>query len=98
MGFVKYWAVRSGLAAVIMSMALVAACSSTPTAPTPPPPPPPPVANAPTLSCVEGISRSTVNAAGMTLDFDAPPVTGGQGTVNVTCSPGLRLELPDRHD
>ncbi len=93
MGFVKYWAVRSGFAAVIMSIALVVACSSTPTAPTPPPPPPP-VANPPTLACVEAISRSTTNAAGMTLDFDAPPVTGGQGTVNVTCSPGSGSSFP----
>ena len=49
---------------------------------------PPPVANPPTLACVEGISRATVNAAGVALDFDTPPVTAGQGTVNVTCSPG----------
>jgi lysophospholipase L1-like esterase len=30
----------------------------------------------------------------MTLDFDAPPATGGQGAVNVTCSPGSGSSFP----
>ena len=78
---VKYWAVCSALVA---TMVLGAACSS-PTTPTPPPPPP--VANPPSLTCGEGISRATVNPDGVTVTFDAPPVTAGQGTVSVTCSP-----------
>jgi lysophospholipase L1-like esterase len=93
MVFVKYWAVRSSLAVAVMSVALAAACSKTPTSPTPPPPPPV-VTSPPSLACVEAISRSTTNAAGMTLDFDAPPVSGGQGTVNVTCSPGSGSSFP----
>ena len=81
---VKSWALRSAL---VVTLALAATCSS-PTTPTPPPPPPPPpVANPPTLECVEGVSRATVNAAGMAVSFDTPPVTGGQGSVNVVCSP-----------
>ena len=46
-------------------MALGAACSS-PDGADSAAPPPPPVANPPSLTCVEGISRATVNAAGMT--------------------------------
>jgi lysophospholipase L1-like esterase len=30
----------------------------------------------------------------MTLDFDSPPVTDGQGTVNVSCSPGSGSSFP----
>lgn len=90
----KHWASRSGLAGVAAILLVAGACSKTPTAPTPPPPPPPPVANPPSLACVEAISRSTINAAGMTLDFDTPPVTDGQGTVNVTCSPGSGSSFP----
>jgi lysophospholipase L1-like esterase len=30
----------------------------------------------------------------MTLDFDTPPATAGQGTVNVTCSPGSGSNFP----
>jgi lysophospholipase L1-like esterase len=80
---VKYWAICCALAA---TTALGAACS-TPTAPTPPPPPPPPVANPPSLSCGDGISRATVNPAGVAVTFDAPQVTAGEGAVTVTCSP-----------
>lgn len=94
MSFMKYWASHSGLAGVAAILLVAGACSKTPTAPTPPPPPPPPVANPPSLACVEAISRSTINAAGMTLDFDTPPVTDGQGTVNVTCSPGSGSSFP----
>jgi len=78
---------------IALTLALGAACSS-PTAPTPPPPPPPPVADAPSLSCIEGISRATVNAAGMAVSFDAPPVTGGQGSVTVACSPSSGETFP----
>jgi lysophospholipase L1-like esterase len=80
---VKYWAICCALAA---TTALGAACS-TPTTPTPPPPPPPPVANPPSLSCGDGISRATVNPAGVAVTFDAPQVTAGEGAVTVTCSP-----------
>ena len=87
--------VQSWVIGVAMSvtLALGSACS-TPTAPTPPPPPPPPVAEPPSLSCVEGISRATVNATGMAISFDSPPVTGGQGSVSVTCSPASGETFP----
>ena len=84
MSSVKSWAIRFMLIAVLAASG--AACS-TPSTPTPPPPPPPPPAAPPTLSCVEGISRATVDAAGLAVNYDTPTVTGGQGTVNVTCSP-----------
>ena len=84
MGFVKSWAIGSALA---VTLVLGNACSKTPTAPTPPPPPPPPVANPPTLSCGPTIVRSTTNAAGMAVTFDTPPVTGGEGSVTVNCTP-----------
>lgn len=91
---VKFWATRYGLGVALVLVALLSACSKAPTAPDPPPPPPPPVANPPSLACVEGISRATVNAGGMTLDFDAPPVTGGEGSVTVACSPGSGSNFP----
>lgn len=91
MGIVKSWVIG---VAITLTLALGAACSS-PTAPTPPPPPPPPpVAEAPSLSCGEGISRATISAAGMAVSFDAPPVTGGQGSVNVSCSPASGETFP----
>ncbi len=81
---VKSWALRSAL---VVTLALAATCSS-PTTPTPPPPPPPPpVALPPALFCVDGVSRATGNAAGMAINFDTPALTGGQGSVTVTCSP-----------
>jgi lysophospholipase L1-like esterase len=80
---VKSWALLCGL---VVTLTLGATCSS-PTTPTPPPPPPPPVADPPTLACGEGVSRATVNAAGLAVSFDAPPVTGGEGSVSVTCAP-----------
>jgi lysophospholipase L1-like esterase len=82
MSFVKYWAVR---AALLATLGFAAACNTT--APTPPPPPPPPPASPPTLTCGEGLSRATVNATGVAVNFDTPPVTAGEGTVNVSCSP-----------
>jgi len=92
MGFMKSWVIGSALAAMLV---LGAACSKTPTAPTPPPPPPPPpVANPPSLSCVEGISRSTVNAGGLAISFDTPPVTDGQGSVTVACTPSSGTMFP----
>ena len=90
MGNVQSWVIGVAMA---LTLALGAACSS-PTAPTPPPPPPPPVADAPSLSCGEGISRATVNAAGMAVSFDTPPVTGGQGSVSVSCSPSSGETFP----
>ena len=83
------------LIAFVMTVGLGAACSKTPTAPTPPPPPPPPpVANPPSLACVEGISRATVNAGGVAVSYDTPPVTDGQGSVMVTCSPSSGETFP----
>ena len=76
----------------LVMLALVASCSS-PTAPTPPPPPP--VAEAPKLSCqLDGIGRATTSAGGMTVSYDTPSVTGGQGTVNVSCSPASGNNFP----
>src|SRR4051812_12602755 len=74
---------------------LAAACSKAPTAPTPPPPPPPPpVADAPTITCGAGINRATVNAAGMAINYDTPPVEKGQGSVSVTCTPPSGQTFP----
>ena len=71
----------------LIVLALAFACSS-PTTPTPPPPPPPPVADPPSLSCpAEGVSRATVNTTGMNVSYDTPPVSGGQGSVTVSCAP-----------
>lgn len=77
------------VAAWVVCLALVTAvsCSKSPTAPTPPEPPPPPVGNPPSLTCGDGISRATVNAAGMTVNFDSPTVSDGQGSVTVSCTP-----------
>jgi lysophospholipase L1-like esterase len=84
MSSVKSWAIRSALIAVL---AVSSATCSTPSTPTPPPPPPPPPAAPPTLSCEEGISRATINASGVAVSYETPKVSGGEGTVNVTCSP-----------
>jgi lysophospholipase L1-like esterase len=94
MKFVKYCASGFLSAAALVLALNGAACSKTPTAPTPPPPPPPPVANPPSLSCVEGISRSTTSANGMPLSFDAPTPSDGQGSVTVTCNPGSGTTFP----
>jgi lysophospholipase L1-like esterase len=73
-------------ASVLALLVFAASCSSSnPTTPTPPPPPP--VADAPSLSCVEGVSRATVSTSGMPVSYDTPPVSGGQGSVSVSCSP-----------
>ena len=84
MSCVKSWAIRSVLIAVL---GLFGAACNSPSTPTPPPPPPPPPADPPSLTCVEGISRATVNANGVAVNYDTPPVTGGQGSVTVTCAP-----------
>jgi lysophospholipase L1-like esterase len=94
MDLVKYCALRTGLAGSIAILAVALACSKTPTAPTPPTPIPPPVANPPSLSCVEGIARATINAGGLAVSFDTPSVKDGQGTVNVTCDPAPGAMFP----
>src|SRR4030095_14732916 len=84
---VKSWVIGAAIALALGS----AACNTTGPTPPPPPPPPPP---GPVLSCGEGVSRSTVNAGGMTVSFDTPAATGGQGTVSVTCSPASGENFP----
>lgn len=84
MRFVKSWAIRSLLVAML---AIFGAACNSPSTPTPPPPPPPPPAAPPTLACAEGISRATVNANGVEVNYEMPPVSGGQGSVSVTCTP-----------
>jgi lysophospholipase L1-like esterase len=76
--------VKSWVIGALMAVALGGAACSSPAAPTPPPPPP---ASPPILTCGEGISRATVNASGVAVSFDLPPVTAGEGTVTVTCAP-----------
>lgn len=93
MEYLKSWTGRLA-GTFLLGVVLIAGCSKSPTSPTPPPPPPPPVANAPSLSCVEGVSRATTNASGLELHFDAPPVSDGQGSVNVSCSPGSGSMFP----
>lgn len=85
MGFAKSWVTSAALTATLL---LGAACGKSPTGPTPPPPPPPPppVADAPTLSCGESFTRTTTGN-GLAISFDTPPVSGGQGSVTVSCSP-----------
>ena len=90
MTIVKHWAIR--VAMVAFAMMLAAASCSHPTAPTPPPPPP--VAAPPVLSCGEGVSRATVNAGGLVVTYDKPPVNGGEGAVSVTCSPASGETFP----
>lgn len=90
MGKVKHLAIR--VAAMAFAALFVGSCSH-PTKPDPPPPPP--VAEAPRLSCpLEGISRATVDAGGLTISYDNPSVTGGQGTVNISCAPGSGETFP----
>ncbi|HYE86997.1 MAG TPA: GDSL-type esterase/lipase family protein [Vicinamibacterales bacterium] len=91
----KSWFVRSATV-VLLGVVLISGCSKTPTGPTPepPPPPPPPVANPPSLTCGDGLSRATTSATGLELHFNAPPPTDGQGSVNVTCSPNSGFTFP----
>jgi len=72
---------------VCLALLATASCSKSPTAPTPTPPPPTPVGNPPSLTCGDGISRATVNAAGMSINYDTPAVSDGQGSVSVSCTP-----------
>ena len=82
------------LFAAVFCLAFAGSCNS-PTTPTPPPPPPPPpVAEAPSLSCREDISRGTTNTAGLDIHFDAPSATNGQPPVLVTCNPGSGNVFP----
>lgn len=83
------------MVAALLAALMSSACSS-PTTPTPPPPPPPPppVANPPTINCVEGISRATVNAGGLAISYDTPSVNDGQGSVSVTCTPPPGTTFP----
>lgn len=94
MEYFQSWALRSALIAILVAPVIGAACSQSPTAPTPPPPPPAPVTNPPSLACIEGLARSTTNAAGLELHFDSPPVTDGQSPVTVSCSPGSGSVFP----
>ena len=87
MKVVKSWVIG---AAIALELGCVA-CSTTGPTPPPPPPPPPP---GPVLSCGDGVSRATVNAGGMTVSFDTPAATGGQGAVTVTCSPASGENFP----
>ena len=93
MGILKDLVVVRRAAWPLAVLALVASCSS-PTGPTPPPPPPP-VADPPILTCPgDGVSRATVNSGGMTVTFDTPKVTGGEGNVTVACSPASGDNFP----
>ena len=74
---------RPLLFCTLLVLSIASGCSS-PSSPTPPPAPPP---EAPVLTCSEGISRGTINAGGMPIEYTAPEVRGGQAPVNVTCSP-----------
>jgi lysophospholipase L1-like esterase len=87
-----YWATRVGLTASLLAVLVSISCSS-PTKPTPPPPPPP-VANPPSISCVDGISRATINAGGIAINFDNPSTTDGEGAVKVTCDPESGTTFP----
>ena len=78
--------VKSWVIGTLFALALGSAACSTPASPTPQPPPPP-TAGPPLLSCGEGVSRATVDATGVAVSFDLPPVTAGEGTVTVTCTP-----------
>ena len=77
--------VKSWVIGPLFALALGSAACSTPSSPTPQPPPPP-TAGPPLLSCGEGVSRATVDATGVAVSFDLPPVTAGEGTVTVTCT------------
>ena len=75
--------VRRLLFCTLLVLSISSGCSS-PSSPTPPQPPPP---EAPVLTCSESISRGTINAGGLAIDYSAPEVRGGQNPVNVSCSP-----------
>jgi lysophospholipase L1-like esterase len=87
-----HWSLRVGLTAALLALLASASCS-TPTKPTPPPPPPP-VADAPTITCGEDLSRATINAGGLAVSFDTPSTKNGEGTVKVTCNPESGATFP----
>jgi lysophospholipase L1-like esterase len=93
MATLQHCATRVGLAALLL-VALVSGSCSSPTKPTPQPPPPPPVADAPTITCGEDLSRATINAGGMAVSFDTPSAKNGEGTVKVTCNPESGTTFP----
>lgn len=78
------------IAGVVLLLAVVSGCTSSPTAPTPPEPPPPPpvvvVPDPPTVACPSPVTRSTLDA-GVTITYDTPAAEGGQAPVTVTCDP-----------
>lgn len=78
------------IAGVVLLLAVVSGCTSSPTAPTPPEPPPPPpvvvVPDPPTVACPSPVTRSTLDA-GVTIIYDTPAAEGGQAPVTVTCDP-----------
>lgn len=78
------------IAGVVLLLAVVSGCTSSPTAPTPPAPPPPPpvvvVPDPPTVACPSPVTRSTLDA-GVTITYDTPAAEGGQAPVTVTCDP-----------
>jgi lysophospholipase L1-like esterase len=83
---------RRLLFCTVLLLSFSAGCSS-PAAPTPQPPPPPPPA-APTLSCEEGINRSTISPDGIALSYPTPEARDGQSPVNVSCSPASGSMFP----
>lgn len=92
--------VRASRTVTVMVLALAIACSKSPTSPTPPPPAPTPtptptpVGSPPSITCGPSLSRGTTNAAGMTLTFDTPAVSGGEGSVRVECAPSSGATFP----
>lgn len=84
---------RRLLFCTVVALSLAAGCSS-PAAPTPPPPPPPPPPEAPTLSCGDDLSRSTVNNSGTTVVYATPEARNGQSPVTVSCTPASDTNFP----
>lgn len=91
MATLHYWATRVGFTATLLVVLAGVSCS-TPAAPTPPPPPP--IADAPTITCGDDLSRATINAGGMAVSFDTPSTKNGEGTVKVTCNPESGTTFP----
>ncbi|HEX8030779.1 MAG TPA: GDSL-type esterase/lipase family protein [Vicinamibacterales bacterium] len=52
------------------------------------------MADAPSISCIEGISRSTTSADGVSVNYDTPSTSNGQGSVIVSCSPAAGQMFP----
>ena len=83
---------RRLLFCTVLAVVFCAGCSNSTTGPTPPPPPPPP--EAPTLTCDEGINRSTISPDGMSISFPTPEARNGQAPVNVSCTPASGSTFP----